>query len=381
MGKVGRNDPCPCGSGRKFKKCHLGKDSIRSASTATPPLTAKQAPKSPEFQERARAIFAERIAAENCRKERFGGVRPIIHTEAFGHKLIAVGSRIYSTDRSVSFPEFLISYLRGTLGERWWNEEAGKPLIARHQIAQWEAHAAELARAQKPDHRGRSSIPRDGLVSAFMTLAYDLYIVRDNIKFHEGVLDRLRRRNDFVGVRYELLVAATFVRAGFQVEPEDESDAKSKHAEFLATHRSTKFAVAVEAKARNRRPSDRKPQRAGVDDLIANAAEKAPGNKPFAVFVDVAMPPEERDKPASWANEVDQVVQGVVAKKGGPPGPFDWVFFTSIPHQFGLPGSADPPKHYIEWVPRQTRMPDDIREAIVEAVRQYGDIPEFESGS
>jgi uncharacterized protein YecA (UPF0149 family) len=21
-GKVGRNDPCPCGSGRKFKQCH-----------------------------------------------------------------------------------------------------------------------------------------------------------------------------------------------------------------------------------------------------------------------------------------------------------------------------------------------------------------------
>lgn len=23
--KVGRNDLCPCGSGKKFKKCHLGK--------------------------------------------------------------------------------------------------------------------------------------------------------------------------------------------------------------------------------------------------------------------------------------------------------------------------------------------------------------------
>ena len=22
MGKVGRNDPCPCGSGKKFKQCH-----------------------------------------------------------------------------------------------------------------------------------------------------------------------------------------------------------------------------------------------------------------------------------------------------------------------------------------------------------------------
>ena len=23
---TGRNDPCPCGSGRKYKKCHLGED-------------------------------------------------------------------------------------------------------------------------------------------------------------------------------------------------------------------------------------------------------------------------------------------------------------------------------------------------------------------
>jgi len=24
MSKIGRNDPCPCGSGKKYKKCHLG---------------------------------------------------------------------------------------------------------------------------------------------------------------------------------------------------------------------------------------------------------------------------------------------------------------------------------------------------------------------
>ena len=28
---VGRNDPCPCGSGRKFKKCCLNRDSAVSA--------------------------------------------------------------------------------------------------------------------------------------------------------------------------------------------------------------------------------------------------------------------------------------------------------------------------------------------------------------
>ncbi|MBP9639158.1 MAG: SEC-C domain-containing protein [Enterococcus sp.] len=26
--KIGRNDPCPCGSGKKYKKCCLGKDGM-----------------------------------------------------------------------------------------------------------------------------------------------------------------------------------------------------------------------------------------------------------------------------------------------------------------------------------------------------------------
>ena len=29
-GKVGRNDPCPCGSGRKFKQCCAGKAERRA---------------------------------------------------------------------------------------------------------------------------------------------------------------------------------------------------------------------------------------------------------------------------------------------------------------------------------------------------------------
>ena len=28
MSKVGRNDPCPCGSGKKYKNCHWGSDEI-----------------------------------------------------------------------------------------------------------------------------------------------------------------------------------------------------------------------------------------------------------------------------------------------------------------------------------------------------------------
>lgn len=34
MEKVGRNDPCPCGSGKKFKKCCEAKVSRRSIGSA-----------------------------------------------------------------------------------------------------------------------------------------------------------------------------------------------------------------------------------------------------------------------------------------------------------------------------------------------------------
>lgn len=46
-GHVGRNDPCPCGSGKKYKRCHLGRDAAPSrvptatgGSATAPPETA-----------------------------------------------------------------------------------------------------------------------------------------------------------------------------------------------------------------------------------------------------------------------------------------------------------------------------------------------------
>lgn len=36
MARIGRNDPCPCGSGKKFKKCCIDKQQVM----ATPPSTA-----------------------------------------------------------------------------------------------------------------------------------------------------------------------------------------------------------------------------------------------------------------------------------------------------------------------------------------------------
>ncbi len=44
MKKTGRNDPCPCGSGLKFKRCHLGREdelTLEGAAGISPELSAR----------------------------------------------------------------------------------------------------------------------------------------------------------------------------------------------------------------------------------------------------------------------------------------------------------------------------------------------------
>ena len=51
--KVGRNDPCPCGSGRKYKKCCLLKDEVRAQEAlATARIDADEWSQSPPSDER-----------------------------------------------------------------------------------------------------------------------------------------------------------------------------------------------------------------------------------------------------------------------------------------------------------------------------------------
>jgi hypothetical protein len=48
---VGRNDPCPCGSGKKYKNCHLDKDEAAARAArlkATEAAGAAETPPAPE---------------------------------------------------------------------------------------------------------------------------------------------------------------------------------------------------------------------------------------------------------------------------------------------------------------------------------------------
>jgi Flp pilus assembly protein TadD len=60
LSKVGRNDPCPCGSGKKYKKCCMAKDEKASAS-ANAETSASADRRSAQHRPRARAEEIENI--------------------------------------------------------------------------------------------------------------------------------------------------------------------------------------------------------------------------------------------------------------------------------------------------------------------------------
>jgi len=370
--KFGRNMPCPCGSGLKFKRCCIDRYPFRTPSA------------SPELVATAKAHHEELMRAEAIRRQTFGEVGPILHAGHGGRRIVAVGNRVFfdQPERNRqwnNFTDFLIDYVRTALGSGWGQREVKKPLEERHPILQWWAHLCTLQQTTaKREANGMYSMSTDGISSAYLHLAYDLYVLDKHQKLQKEVLRRLRIPANFPGARYELLVAATFIRAGCTIFYEDERDPSRRHPEFVATHTETGAVFAVEAKAKHRTiavsASANRPK-ARVRDLLLDAATKETA-LPYVVFVDINLPPDDVSGPPSWAEEVIQTVFDVIAAVGHCP--FEMIVFTNIPHHYGEMGGPEPTRHFWFWTSRSvrpSRLPIGIEEAIVRAVAQYDNIP------
>lgn len=81
--KLGRNDPCPCNSGKKFKKCH-GLPTLENEQSAE--YIRRQVLDCP-FPD----LHASR---EFQRKEQQGLGRPIISAQVQKQRVVAVGARV-----------------------------------------------------------------------------------------------------------------------------------------------------------------------------------------------------------------------------------------------------------------------------------------------
>ena len=292
MAKTDRNERCPCGSSAKYKRCCGRTGSATGSRPVGCPAISDELPKALRD-----AIVAQHMReAERVRK--FGHVRPPIATDVMGYKVVAVGNRLQYSKTWKTFHDFLPHYLAALLTGDWGNAEIKKPFEERHPILQWYHHLCTLQREYILE-QGKVHIGvMNGPVKAYMALAYDLYTLEHHALLQKRLIQRLKIKEQFQGARYETYVAAAFVRAGFDICLEDESDSAASHCEFVAKHKRTGAQYSIEAKSRHRpgflgHPGPPKPTaeiEADVYRLLQQSLKKRAAHERI-VFLDVNVPP------------------------------------------------------------------------------------------
>lgn len=263
MPKIGRNEPCPCGSGKKHKRCH---GSIDHTDHVMAEVTKMR----------------QRTEAAQVQRERQQGLgKPIISLESDGFRLVAVKNRLLQSKGWKTFHDFLGEYIKKAIGHEWGNTEIAKPFGQRHPILVWYQKVCEHQRTFITEPGKVASGSMTGAIAAYMHLSYDLYTLDHNAELQEKLLARLRNYDKFTGARYEIHVAALFVRAGFDIEFEDETDGSTTHCEFTATYKRTGKRFSVEAKRREG-------SRPRIGHLFNDALSKN-ANYERIVFIDINM--------------------------------------------------------------------------------------------
>jgi len=375
--RIGRNDPCLCGSGKKYKKCCLNRINLQGEPSSSIP---------PKVIER----FQEHQRKENERTSKFGQIRSDIGTNYKGYKFVAVGSRLFYSKKWKYFPDFLLEYLPTTLGEEWHQTELLKPLKEQHQFVILRKKAHEFLEKHKEE--GQRGVIPNGFLAAYLTLAYDLYVVENNGRLDDELLRRLKHRDHFQGARHEVFAEATCLRAGYTVKHEDETDRSKRHVEFTAIHKATRQKISVEAKSKHRRgvlgfrgePQQEKELRLRFGVLIRDAIKKNPSH-PLVIFLDTNLPIAVAEKifgPASTnpltPPRMFMKMCDRIRKEHNGRDPYNLVVLSNHPHHYAKEEEADPRKHLLSIMSRIPIKQVTKIEAIVdihEAANKYGNIP------
>jgi hypothetical protein len=339
--KIGRNEPCPCGSGFKYKHCCGGVSRIQNEEF--------HAIKSDEIPPEIQQAIAKHQRREAERIKRFGHVRPIITADHLDYKFVAVGNTLHYSKSWKTFHDFLGNYIAGVLGTDWGNAELKKPFVDRHPVIQWYHYLCDFQRRAIKEPGKVYSAIATGPVMAYTALAYDLYTLQHHALLQQKLVRRLKIKDQFQGARYEVYVAAAFVRAGFHVTLEDESDLENSHCEFVARHERTALKYAVEAKSRHRpgilgQPGDLQSLdkiETDVYRLLQKALlKKAEHDR--VIFIDVNVPPQRGAvfETASFKTIADQIKRLEDSQSMEKPWPQAFVFFTNHPYHYV--GGADP---------------------------------------
>lgn len=382
--KIGRNQPCPCGSGRKYKRC-CGS------------LSNNAVPPSP-FLSAAPSRFLERQSADGLiRQQQQGFGRPIIATKFKDQQIVAVGNTLYYSPKWKTFSDFLPGYLGAVFGPQWGNAEIAKPPDERHLIVQWYQAYCQLQGKHLDDEPGEiKTMPMKGVVGCYLGLAYGLYLLKHNVELQERLVKRLKDPKQFQGAYYEVVIANSLIRAGFELTLEDETDKASKHCEFAAVSKKTGKKYWIEAKMRAVNGVLGKTKLDGTSNsdptckLSEHLSEalKKPASDERLIFIDLNTEPQSDAGIPPWMNKAQRRLDA--REKDLKPGQSAYVFITNMsfhrvllsdaakfvimPYGLGIPDFNKPGMYRVSEIYRRKQKHIDAYD-IIEALQGYPQLP------
>jgi len=307
-----------------------------------------------------------RTDAERVQRERQQGLgKPIISANVWGTRFVAVKNRILYSKKWLTFEDFLFDYIKTTIGSEWGNAEIAKPLEQRHPILRWYQKICEYQRALVKEPGKVHSGLTTGAVAAYLHLAYDLYALDHNAELQTKLLARLRNHDKFTGARYEVYVAATFIRAGFDIDFENEDDGTTTHCEFTAKHRRTGKQFSVEAKRREG-------HRVRIGTLFNSALTKN-ANHQRVIFIDINTRDDATpEQPPAYLDKAFRRLRSFEGQLlNGQPRPAAYVFVTNMPWELYL----DAPEPRCTGLAEGFQIPD-FKSGVMASLRQVIDARE-----
>lgn len=389
--KMGRNDPCHCGSGKKYKKCHLFIDQANSSK----PRVEKIEP-TPELEAMRQEMLKEQLERRNL-LEPLGiyidFVKPIIFK---GKKCWGLGSSVYyQRPPSETFHEFIIFILYQTLGEQFRDEQKRLPEEQRHFIYKCAVKYDEWRNQQAVNSNsvtgGWAALP-DGWTRALISLAFDICSLVHTEHLPDDLLNRLKNKDQYQGARYEIAVAGMFARLRYKITFLDEQNLQTTHPEFIAEDRATGEKIAVEAKSKQRegilhtKGKTDKPEQllwGDVQRLYRHALKQNPGNTPFVIFIDINAPQTPgivwQEKP--WVKDIQKMISKSLLHNPNNPDPCTGLIFTNYSYHYQTDKEALSGEHLLTWplFPVFPVKDGNFITRLENALTNYGNVPNLDT--
>ena len=304
---MSKTDLCGCRSGKKFENCC--------------------------------ETFIDFMIASN---RILNSLRPVIGLSYQNELCVGINNKTYYKNNCRGFWDFLEYYIVHLLGLDWFNKPY-ESKSSRHPLIKWcesLEHIAEKSKAT-PD-RVRTVTAHE---IAYMSFAYCLYLMENYNLLNNKQIERLKDINQFQGMYHEVTVISNFIRAGYEIEYEDESDGSSSHCEFVATSKIDGKKFSVEAKSRSRSgvlgcPGERNDAEIKVEihNLLYKALKKQ-AQYTRIIIIDVNMPPIENIsqnlKDIPWFEDIIATIEKketiLIKGKKAPPA---YIIFTNNPHDW-----------------------------------------------